>query len=130
VQVSFRGDSAADTHQIASALGRWAASLPAGAAAVRRAGGVPTLTACDTEGTTAPDQPTLDAAVGTLANRNELVRGFVDDQAPVAEARCVADLLVVDPAVEPRFSKDTLTDEEQTLVRDRITRAIDRCRTR
>ncbi len=128
--MAFRGDSGADTDQIGILLDEWAASLPAGAATVRRAGGVPTLTACDTEGTTAPDQPTLDTAVGTLASRNELVRGFVDDHAPVADARCVADRLVVDPEVEPLFSKETLTDEERTLVRDRITQGIDRCRAR
>ena len=130
VRVALRGDSGADTDQIGTALDQWAASLPAGAATVRRSGGVPTLTACDTEGTTAPDQPTLDTAVATLANRNELVRGFVDDHAPVAAARCVADRLVVDSEVEPLFSKETLTDDERTLVRDRITQGIDRCRAR
>jgi hypothetical protein len=128
VRVAFRGDSRTDTDQIGTALDRWAASLPAGAATVRRAGGRPTLTACDTEGTTAPDQPTLDAPVGTLTNRNELVREFVDDRAPVADARCVADRLVVDPEVEPLFSRETLTDGEQALVRDRITQGIRRCR--
>ena len=127
VRVAFRGDSGADTDQIATALDQWAASLPAGAATIRRAGGVPTLTACDTEGTTAPDQPTLDTAVATLTNRNELVRELVDHQAPVADALCVADMLVFDPEVEPLFSKQTLTDEEQTLVRDRITQGIDDC---
>jgi hypothetical protein len=100
----------------------------AGAATVGRAGGGPTLTACDTKGTTAPDQPTLDAAVATLASRNELVREFVADHAPVADARCVADRLVVDPRVEPLLNKQTLTDEEQALVRDRITQGIRRCR--
>ena len=86
------------------------------------------LTACDTEGTTAPDQPTLDAAVATLASRNELVRVFVADHAPVADARCVADGLVVDPQVEPLLNKQTLTDQEQALVRDRIAQGIRRCR--
>ncbi len=129
VRVAFRGDSGADTDQIATALDHWAASLPAGAATVRRARGMPTLTACDTEGTAAPDQPTLDAAVGMLASRNELVRELVDRQAPVAAARCVADRLVVDPEVEPLFNKESLTDQEQTLIADRITQGIDRCRT-
>ena len=128
VRVAFRGDSRTDTDEIGTALDRWAASLPAGAATVGRAGGGPTLTACDTEGTTAPDQPTLDAAVATLASRNELVREFVADHAPVADARCVADGLVVDPQVEPLLNKQTLTDEEQALVRDRITQGIRRCR--
>jgi hypothetical protein len=126
--VAFGGHSRTDTDQIGTALDRWAASLPAGAATVRRAGGRPTLTACDTEGTTAPDQPILEAAVGTLTNRNELVRAFVHDGAPVAGARCVADRLVVDPEVEPLFSKATLTAEEQALVRGRITEGIHRCR--
>jgi hypothetical protein len=129
VRVAFQGDTGADTDEIASALGEWAASLPSGAAAVRHVGATPTLTACDTAGTTAPDQPTLDTAVDTLANRNELVREFVDNQAPVADARCVADLLVVDPEVAPLFNKETLTDEEEKLVGDRITQGIDRCHT-
>jgi hypothetical protein len=89
----------------------------------------PTLTACDTAGTTAPDQPTLDTAVDTLANRNELVRELVANQAPVTDARCVADRLVVDPVVAPLFSKETLTDDEEKLVDDRITQGIDRCHT-
>jgi hypothetical protein len=129
LRVAFRGDTGADTDQIAEALAEWAGTLPAGAAEVRRAGAVPLLTACDTEGTIAPDQPTLDTAVGTLANRNDLVLGFVDQQAPVAEARCVADLLVVDQEVQPLFTKDMLTDQEQTLLSDRISQGIDRCRT-
>jgi hypothetical protein len=129
VRATFRGDTGTDTDQITAALTEWAATLPPGAAEVRRAGAVPTLTACDTEGATAPDQPTLDTAVGTLANRNDLVLEFVDQQAPVADARCVADLLVVDPEIEPLFTKDTLTDEEQTLFGDRISQDIERCRT-
>src|SRR5262249_5878878 len=128
VRVAFRGDSRTDTNQIGTALDRWAASLPAGAATVRRAGGRPTLTAGGTGGTTAPDQPRPDAAVSTLTNRNELVREFVHDRAPVTGARCVGDRLVVDPEVEPLLSRATLTDEEQALVRDRITEGIRRCR--
>ena len=53
---------------------------------------------------------------------------FVADHAPVADARCVADGLVVDPEVEPLLNKQTLTDQEQALVRDRIAQGIRRCR--
>ena len=49
---------------------------------------------------------------------------FVADHAPVADARCVADGLVVDPQVEPLFNKQTLTDQERRSSRDRITQGI------
>jgi hypothetical protein len=130
VRVVFRGDTRADTGEIADALDQWAATLPAGAAQVQRKEGVPTLTACDTDGTTAPSQDTLDTAVSTLANRNELILEFLDQQAPVVDARCVSDRLVVDPEVEPLFAQDSFTDAEQTLLSDRISRYIDACRSR
>ena len=68
--------------------------------------------------------------MSTLANRNELILEFLDQQAPVVDARCVSDRLVVDPEVEPLFAQDSFTDAEQTLLSDRTSRYIDACRSR
>jgi hypothetical protein len=128
LRVAFRGDTSADTRDIADALDQWIAALPTGGASLRRAGGRATLTACDTEGTTAPAPASLDDAVGVLANRNDLVLGFLDQQAPIVEARCVADRLVVDPGIDALLRKETFTEAEQTLVSDRISQNITACR--
>jgi hypothetical protein len=127
LRVAFRGDTNVDTTEIADALEQWIVRLPAGAASLRSAKGAVTLTACDTEGTTAPTPDSLDRAVGSLANRNDLILAFVDQQAPIVEARCVADRLVVDAEIDPLLSKDTFTDAEQTLVSDRISQYITAC---
>jgi hypothetical protein len=128
LRVAFRGDTLADTTEIADALDQWIAALPAGAASLQRGKDLATLTACDTEGTTAPTQKALDDAVSVLANRNALILEFLGQKAPIADARCVSDQLVVDPEIEPIFAKDTLTDAEKTMVRDRISQYIASCR--
>ncbi len=128
LRTAFRGDTTADTTEIGDALDQWTALLPAGAASLQRGKGIVTLTACDTAGTTAPGQDTLDIAVGLLANRNELVLEFLGQQAPILAARCVADRVVVDPEIEPLFTKATLTDDDKTLVQDRVQRYISECR--
>ena len=128
LRTTFRGDTTTDTTQIADALDQWIASLPAGAASLQHGKGVVTLTACDTAGTTAPGQDTLDTAVSLLANRNGLVLEFLREKAPIVTARCVADRVVVDPEIEPLLSKETITDDEKTLVQDRISQYISECR--
>jgi hypothetical protein len=129
LRVTFRGDTNADTTEIADALGQWSAKLAGGAASVQPARSMTTvtLTACDTGGTAAPTQESLDHAVSVLANRNDLTLGFLDQQAPIVNARCVADRLVGDAEVDPLLSKDTFTEEEQTLVRERISQYITAC---
>jgi hypothetical protein len=129
LRVAFRGDTNADTAEIADALGQWIPKLAEGAAYVRpgRSNTTVTLTACDTAGTTAPTQESLDHAVGVLTKRNDLILGFVDQQAPIVNARCVSDRLVVDAEVDPLLSKDTFTEAEQTLVRDRISKYVTAC---
>jgi len=128
VRATFRGGTRVDGDEIADALDEWAAKLPADAAHVERHGRLPTVTACDTKGTTAPTEDTLDTAVNALANRNELVLEFLHQRTPIVVARCVSDRLVADPEITPLLSKDTLSEAEQTLVGDRVTRYMGDCR--
>ena len=88
VRAAFTGDTAADTVEIAEALAQWATTLPDGAASTARSGRRVTLTACDTVGTTAPSEATLDAAVTLLVDRNDAARGFLSAGAPAGLARC------------------------------------------
>jgi hypothetical protein len=128
LRIAFRGDTSTGTNEIADALDRWIVALPAGAASLRRAERVATLTACDTPGTAAPTPEALDEAVGQVANRNELILEFLDQQAPIVDARCVADHLVVDPEIAPLFTETELTDAENVLLRARISQDIEECR--
>ena len=127
LRVAFRGDTTGDTTEISDALDRWVGTLPVGAASVRRVKGVATLSACDTDGTTAPTQESLDDAVGVLANRNGLILEFLTQKALIVDARCVSDQLVTDAEMEPLFTKDTLSDAEDTLLGDRIAQYIKAC---
>ena len=61
-----RGDTAADTREIADAFDAVDRRAPDGAASLQRVGDRVTLTACDVGGVTAPTEATLDAAVDLL----------------------------------------------------------------
>jgi hypothetical protein len=128
LRIAFRGDTPTGTRAIGDALAAWVASVPEGAASLDRHRGLVTLNACEVDATRAPTQDTLDHAVEVLVDRNELVLSFLKSRAQVVQARCVADRVVDDTEVFPLFAAATLTDEQQALLRDRITGYADRCR--
>ena len=73
-----------------------------------------TLTACDTVGTTAPSEATLDAAVTLLVDRNDAARGFLSAGAPAGLARAAAGSLVGDTTLRALLEKDKeFSDAEQ-----------------
>jgi hypothetical protein len=127
LRIALRGDTAADTRQIADALEAWAATLPEGAAGVDRRDGTASLSACEVDGITAPTRETLDHALEVLVDRNELVLGFLKDHAPVVSARCVADRIVDDTQLLPLFATSTLTEEQKTLARSRVAAYVSEC---
>jgi hypothetical protein len=130
VRIAFVGDTGADTKQIADALGQWAAALPAGAASSQRAGERAILTACDTAGTTAPEEATLDDAVTLLVDRNDLALQLLYARAPARIARCSADQLAAEPDLVALFGKDeAFTASEQDKFDSSIRQAVAACRT-
>ena len=128
VRAAFTGDTAADTVEIAEALAQWATTLPDGAASTARSGRRVTLTACDTVGTTAPSEATLDAAVTLLVDRNDATRGFLSAGAPAGLARCAAGSLVGDATLRALLEKDKeFSDAEQQQFTAAATDAIGGC---
>ena len=130
VRIAFTGDTATDTAEIGGALEQWTAALPAGAATTARSGDRVGLTACDTGGTTAPTESTLDDAVTLLLGRNDIALELLHAQASPRIARCAADHLAADPTFVALFQAEEFTAGQDAQFSDLITRAVAACRAR
>jgi len=129
LRISVVGDTRADTDQLADAFSQWAAVLPAGAATSKRVGDRVEVTACDTGSTTAADEPTLEAAVTLLVDRNDIALELARAKAPPRVARCAADRLAADPTLVALLDEEQFTPEQEDQFTGLVTKAVTACRT-
>ena len=129
LRINIVGDTRADTDQLADAFSQWAAVLPAGAATSKRVGDRVDVTACDTGSTTAADEPTLEAAVTLLVDRNDIALELARAKAPPRIARCAADRLAADPTLVALLDEEQFTPEQEDQFTGLVTKAVTACRT-
>ena len=103
--------------------------LPAGAATSKRVGDRVEVTACDTGSTTAADEPTLEAAVTLLVDRNDIALELARAKAPPRVARCAADRLAADPTLVALLDEEQFTPEQEDQFTGLVTKAVTACRT-
>ena len=98
-RVSFQGDTAADTDEIAQALAAWAQSMPPDAATSTSAGGLAGFEACDPGPKATIGEPRFQEAIDHASSRTLMAASFLREGIVAQEARCLGGglLEVFDP---------------------------------
>jgi hypothetical protein len=126
VRAVFVGDSPSATRRIVDALQSWADAGPNGAARAREVRNEAVLDACDPGAGADITTGASSDALSLPASRSQMLRLFLEEDAPLDAAWCAADDVVAESSV------DELNDPDGTFFSSgifdrRLTHAIDRC---
>jgi hypothetical protein len=100
-RVSFQGDTATDTEEIAQALAAWAQSMPPGAATSTSTGGLAGFEACDPGPEARIGEPRFQKAIDHASSRTLMAASFLKEGIVAQEARCLGGGLL--EAFDPEF---------------------------
>lgn len=125
---AFRGDTAADTEEMAVALDAWARAVPATTASVSRSGALVELAACDPgPDATGPEGGGAQDALIYPVVRTLFTLDAMESGAPRGVARCVASEFVRGFTTAELLALDTSTADPR-LLDERTRTASDACR--
>ena len=129
VRLVVAGDRGGDTHELETAIGAWAAAMPAGGVRVARDGDEVVVSACPTGVAPTSGDEAMDAAYERLWERNDQLLSAVNANHTLdARLRCAATALVADPDAHPVLYVDRARTKSESATIDRVLdRAFDDC---